>query len=216
MKDLENFPTSPAAIRMMETVSPIYDRAYVAKWIYQVMGVEMDQAWDFFIELRLQIAPETATWGIDYWEQRFDIEPDESLTLEERRQRVIVKRSKRAPMNPARIEDIIGKLLNLETKVTENIAPYIFRVTSEEAGDEELSLELAYKTLKEIKPSHLGFELETVSVERGQEIDILTQMISAATTDLPEWEMDYDFKAKIPTPGQIMNIYQTSLPELGS
>ena len=38
--NLENFPTSPAAKRMMKTVSPIYDKSYVAKWIFQVMGLE--------------------------------------------------------------------------------------------------------------------------------------------------------------------------------
>ena len=42
MIDLDNFPTSPAAKRMMKTVSPIYDKAYVGKWIFQVMGLEMD------------------------------------------------------------------------------------------------------------------------------------------------------------------------------
>lgn len=61
--NLENFPTSPAAKRMIKTVSPIYDKSYVAKWIFQVMGLEIDEAWQFIEELRLQAFPETATVG---------------------------------------------------------------------------------------------------------------------------------------------------------
>jgi hypothetical protein len=40
MIDLEKFPTSPAAKRMMKTISPVYDKAYVGKWLLQVMGMK--------------------------------------------------------------------------------------------------------------------------------------------------------------------------------
>ena len=33
---------------------PIYDKSYVAKWIFQVMGLEIDEAWKFIEELRFQ------------------------------------------------------------------------------------------------------------------------------------------------------------------
>ena len=44
--NIENFPTSEAAKRMMGyiTGNGFYDRSYVGKWIFQVMGVEMDEA----------------------------------------------------------------------------------------------------------------------------------------------------------------------------
>lgn len=44
--NIENFPTSEAAKRMMGyiTGNGFYDRSYVGKWIFQVMGIEMDEA----------------------------------------------------------------------------------------------------------------------------------------------------------------------------
>ena len=43
--DLENFPTSQSAQNMLATVTPgFYDQSYVGKWLYQVMGLEFDEA----------------------------------------------------------------------------------------------------------------------------------------------------------------------------
>lgn len=158
MIDLENFPTSPAAKRMMKTVSPIYDKAYVAKWIFQVMGLEMDEAWKFYDELRLQAFPETATWGIIYWEQRYHIAPDESLTIEERRQRVIVKRGKRSPMNPARIEQFAEDITGREAVVTEQNGLYTFTIAIL-PGTTEVDYSKLISTIKSAKPSHLSFSV---------------------------------------------------------
>lgn len=156
--NLENFPTSPAAKRMMKTVSPIYDKSYVAKWIFQVMGLEIDEAWQYIEELRLQAFPETATWGITYWEQRYNIPPDESLSLEERRQRVIIKRGKRSPMNPARIERIVRDVTGREDMVTEQNGEYTFYI-SILPGESTVDYQELIDTIKSVKPSHLAFKV---------------------------------------------------------
>ena len=154
--NLENFPTSPAAKRMMKTVSPIYDKSYVAKWIFQVMGLEIDEAWQFIEELRLQAFPETATWGIEYWEQRYHIAPNESLSLEERRQRVIIKRGIRSPMNPARIERIVRDVTGREATVTEENGTYTFHI-SVLPGESMVDYQELINTVRSVKPSHLSF-----------------------------------------------------------
>ena len=156
--NLENFPTSPAAKRMLKTVSPIYDKSYVAKWIFQVMGLELDEAWKFIEELRLQAFPETATWGIKYWEQRYNIPPDESLSIEERRQRVIIKRGKRSPMNPARIERIVRDVTGREAIVTEENGTYTFHI-SILPGESTVDYQELIDTIKSVKPSHLAFKV---------------------------------------------------------
>lgn len=158
MIDLEKFPTSPAAKRALKTISPIYDKAYVGKWMLQVMGLEIDEAWKFFEELRLQAFPETATWGIVYWEQRYHIPPDDSLTTEERRQRVIIKRGKRSPMNPARIEQFTRDVTGRQTVVTERNEEYVFLV-SILPGESEVDYSELIKTIRSVKPSHLSFSV---------------------------------------------------------
>jgi len=154
--NLENFPTSPAAKRMLKTVSPIYDKSYVAKWIFQVMGLEIDEAWQFIEELRLQAFPETATWGIEYWEQRYHIAPNESLSIEERRQRVIIKRGIRSPMNPARIERIVRDVTGREATVTEENGTYTFHI-SVLPGESMVDYQELINTVRSVKPSHLSF-----------------------------------------------------------
>jgi hypothetical protein len=152
--NLENFPTSPAAKRMLKTVSPIYDNAYVAKWMFHVMGLEIDEAWQFIEELRLQAFPETATWGIVYWEQQYHIPPDESLSIEERRRRVIIKRGKRKPMNPARIEKLTRDITGRQAVVTERNEEYVFFIAIL-PGESEVDYQELINTIRSVKPSHL-------------------------------------------------------------
>lgn len=155
MIDLERFPTSPTAQRMLKTVSPIYDEAYVGKWLFQVMGMEMDEVWQFFKELRLQSFPETATWGLIYWEQRYHIAPDNNLTIEERRQRVIIKRGKRKPMNPARIEQLTRDITQRQAVVTERNEEYVFFIAIL-PGEAQVDYHELIKMVRSVKPSHLS------------------------------------------------------------
>ena len=63
--DLEAFPTSESAVRMLSYVSQgFYDSSYVGKWLYQVMGMEYDDVRKIIEELPYQMFPETATWGL--------------------------------------------------------------------------------------------------------------------------------------------------------
>lgn len=187
MIDLEKFPTSPAAQRMMKTVSPVYDKSYVGKWIFQVMGMEVDEAWKFFEELRLQAFPETATWGIVYWEQRYHIPPDDNLTTEERRQRVIVKRGKRSPMNPTRIEQFIRDVTGRQSEITERNEEYAFSV-SILPGESEVDYSELIKTIRSVKPSHLSF-----TVLFQTDISILIQ-----TTSQDKYPFNYTLAGTVP------------------
>lgn len=167
--DIEQFPTSPTAVRMLSRISPIYDRSYVGKWIFQVMGLDFDDVRLRFEELRLQAFPETATWGLTYWEQRYGITPSETQTIEERRRAVLVKRYSREPMNPAKVEYIIQTMTGFSAKVTENVADYTFSVEIFSDGG-NFDFDAVYSKLKRIKPSHqrmLMYLTTTVGIQIG-------------------------------------------------
>lgn len=112
--DLEHFPTSQSAMRMLSYVSGhFYDKSYVGKWMYQVMGQEFDGAWDVIAgELAGQMYVETATWGLAYHELKWQLPVRENLSFEERRKLICDKRDNRPPMTPWRmgkyLEDITG------------------------------------------------------------------------------------------------------------
>lgn len=160
--DIEKFPTSQTALRMMSRISPIYDRSYVGKWIFQVMGMDFDDVRLRFEELRLQAFPETATWGLTYWEQRYGITPTSEQTIEERRRAVILKRNAREPMNPSKVERIIQTMTGFTAKVTENVADYTFSVEIFSDGS-GLDFDTVFSKLKRVKPSHQRMALYIAS-----------------------------------------------------
>lgn len=153
-----NVPTTETGKRMLRSISPIYDKAYTARWIIEVMGVEMEDARKYVEEFRLQAFPETATWGLKYWEQRYHIRTDESLTLEERRQRVIARRWKYSPMNPARLELFVGQSCGRTAHVTEYNDEYRFEIAIDGDGG-ALEYEKFVELLKALKPSHLEMQV---------------------------------------------------------
>lgn len=155
---------------MMSRISPIYGKSYVGKWLFQVMGLEWDDAWLRFDELREQAFPETTTWAVEYWEERYAVIPKPGSTLEERRRDLIAKRGIRSPMNPARVEAIIGSMTGKTVECTENVAPYTFAVTIEGAEAGAVDLEEIYKRLYQIKPSHQTFILASKAVEQQQTV----------------------------------------------
>lgn len=157
--DLEKFPENCVSKRMISRVSPIYERSYVAKWLYEVMGREVDDAEIRFSELREQANPETATWALRYWEQRYGIETNENRSLAARRADIIARRGARAPMNVARLEAMIRAMTGCETSVTDYIAPYTFGVRIIADGSEGIDIRKISEKLRKVKPSHLAYQI---------------------------------------------------------
>jgi uncharacterized protein YmfQ (DUF2313 family) len=162
--DLDNFPTSEAGKRMLASVSPIYDKSYIAKWLFQVMGLQMDDASKYFNELREQAFPELATWGLKYWEQQYGINTDISKPLTGRRNQVIYRRTPKAPMNPQKLSNLLFNALGAVCRIQENVADYTFKVwiSSIPGNVNESTMNTI---LKKVKPAHMsyvyGYEQQT-------------------------------------------------------
>ena len=158
--NIEKFPTSPSARRMLSRVSPVYQRSYVAKWLFEVMGQEVDEMRRRFTELIEQRFPDTVTWGIEYLEHKYSIVPDDSLTLLERRARL--KRKKRGghPLSPWQFEQIIQDRFGIDIDVDETVEHGILHIrtnTNENIGDPKP----LYREIIRIKPSHLMVCMDT-------------------------------------------------------
>ena len=106
--DLERFPWSDSANRMLTYVTKgWYDKSYVGKWIYEVMGRELDLATVHIEELPYQMFIDTATWGLKYHEIKYGLPVREDLSYEERRRLLREKKNTKAPMTPWRMEQIL-------------------------------------------------------------------------------------------------------------
>ena len=195
--DLDHFPTSESAKLMMSYITQSwYDRSYVAKWLFQVMGVEYDDSTKLCEELIDQAFPETATWGMKYQEIKYGLPVQENLPLEERRRRVINHRDDRAPITPWKMEQILQNALSCTAKVIDinedpSIEhPNLFRVEITDTGS-GIDIKKAFDRLRQIKQSHTTFCLCDVtdvtvrvivgSSEFGAEIPLTGTLPDTAT-----------------------------------
>lgn len=164
--DLEAFPTSESAVRMLSYVSQgFYDSSYVGKWLYQVMGMEYDYVRKIIEELPYQMFPETATWGLMYHELKWQLPVRENLSYEERRKLIYQKRDCRTPMTPYRMEQYVKNTTGIEISIADAMDsgrygyvpehPNIFKAYY--SGENTLDSKLVHSALNQLKQSHTAY-----------------------------------------------------------
>ena len=119
--DIEKFPTSESAKRMLSYVSEdFYEKSYVGKWLYQIMGLEWDDAGRILKEeLPKQFFPETATWGLMFHEIKWGLPIQQNLSYEERRKLLFQKMNYRMPMNPYQMEQYVKGVTGAEVCIAD-------------------------------------------------------------------------------------------------
>lgn len=167
--DLENFPTSQSAQNMLATVTPgFYDQSYVGKWLYQVMGLEFDEAERLIAEeLPLQFFPETATWGLMYHELKWGLPVRDYLSYDERRKLIYEKRDQRAPMTPYRIETMLANVTGFWVNIADihDGGKYGYKVSHPNTfiavfvGDGSLNTKAVKRLLDSAKQSHTTYTI---------------------------------------------------------
>lgn len=167
--DLESFPTSQSAQNMLATVTPgFYDQSYVGKWLYQVMGLEFDEAERLIAEeLPLQFFPETATWGLMYHELKWGLPVRDYLSYDERRKLIYEKRDQRAPMTPYRIETMLANVTGFWANIADihDGGKYGYKVSHPNTfiavfvGDGSLNTKAVKRLLDSAKQSHTTYTI---------------------------------------------------------
>lgn len=157
--NLENFPISPTAKKMLKMVSNgFYDDSYVGKWIYQVMGAELDSIGEKVGELPEQAFVDRATWGLAFWEDLVGIAIREDLSNEERRILIKNKLRDNHPISPAWLKQYLESLTGRTVEIIEYPGSYIFNVTVK-SGDGDFEVPIILDALQEVKPAHLGVHI---------------------------------------------------------
>ncbi len=159
--------TNEKAREMIDYVSPIYGNSYVGLWIFQAIGTIMGKICSIAEDLRYETNPATANLLLDYWENHYGIPKDSSLTVEQRRLRLIVKTLTRGPCNPVRLESAVSAALGgVPVEITENVAKNTFLVNIRAIV---YDLTPAIAVLERMKPAHLIYQIR-----------VATQMVSDA------------------------------------
>lgn len=148
---MEQILTSESAKQMIDYVSPIYGKSRIGLWLFQVIGLEIDDVKTICKDIFDQIFVDRATWGLPIWEKEYGITPLPDQTIEQRRTQILQMRIKR-PLNPKRFEKIIEALSGVETKLIENIAKNTFQVN---LYGEVNNYDEVVRRIDELKPAHL-------------------------------------------------------------
>ena len=116
--------SSPMAREIVNQLSPIYGDARVALWIFQAIGVELDDMKKWAQDIIDQVTPHNASWTLDYWEDEWGIPRDPTLSILARRERILVRMRTRAPMNPYNLKRLISAVVGgSECNIKERAGP---------------------------------------------------------------------------------------------
>ena len=157
---------SPEGQRMLQMVTEgFYNRSFIGLWLFEVIGREYDDMAKWSKELIYEAFPQTCTWSITIWEFMYGFEPDDTLSLEYRRQRILAKKLQRPPVNPASIEAVVTALTGCPASITEDISQYKFIIKIENPNGIVYDGKEMLRAVKQQKPSHLTVILEQESAE---------------------------------------------------
>lgn len=123
-------------------------------------GAEFDTLHENIIDVTNQCFPQTATWGISFWEEFLGLPINTVESLSNRRTKVINKMSRSSPMTPFEMRRILEGFADT-VDIIQNQREYSFEVilgTRSELGD---IIEAVISEIEEVKPAHLVYKLAT-------------------------------------------------------
>lgn len=144
--------------RFLEYVSPIYEQSIIMQAIMEAIGAEWDDVDRLTDDVFAQLFPQTATWGIVYWERLVGIPRNDSLSIEQRRVRVLTRMQTRWPMTKERMEQLVRTFSqDKHAFIREFFDQYRFEVLF--SLTQSVDLETVYEVIEEAKPAHLSYSL---------------------------------------------------------
>lgn len=149
---------SPKAREILGWLPPVYSDAYVFLWILEEVGASIDRLEDWTKEFTAQVMPQTATWSLPYWEERYGLITNDNLSTKQRRNQVINKRRARAPMPPGKVEEIVANMTGIKTKIQENTGKNHFTVVCSGYIPPKV-MNSVRRELNKLKPSHLIYTI---------------------------------------------------------
>lgn len=150
--------TSPKGRKFLGYISPIYEQSVIMKAVMEAIGAEWDDVDRLTDEVFAQLFPQTATWGIVYWERLVGIPENDSLSIEQRRARVLTRMQTRWPMTKERMERLVRTFSeDKQAFIREFFDQYRFEVVF--SLTQPVDLRTVYEILEEAKPAHLGYGL---------------------------------------------------------
>lgn len=185
---------SPEAQAFLRSVTEgFYNRSYLGLWLYEVIGREWDEMAAWSNDLKREIYVQTCTWSIAIWEWVYGFEPDESMTLEERRQRIMSKVRGVRPINPEVMRRGISAVSGADAGVKDFSDPYSFAVTMN-VTNRPIPMERVLQFIYETKPAHLAVSVEVIFPTIESTLHVGGAVGNSTIITVPGKPDTYDFR----------------------
>lgn len=151
--------TNERAQRMIEQAPDYYQASRVYNALLETHAKELDTIETNNADIRLQLNPLTATWGLLFWEERLGLPLDPNGDTDKRRKKILARRRAGAPFSGAMLKSVIEAYTERPVTVTMNMAKLQVEITMDEEYHDIPEL---YDQVDSIIHAHLGVHYRAV------------------------------------------------------
>lgn len=130
------------------------------KAIFKVNQMEIDNLNLVCEDVKKQFHIDTATWGLIFWEERYGIAYNPSMSYEQRREIVKAKKRGQGTVTKAMIKNTAEAFSGGEVDVIEHDNDYYFTVKFVGVKGIPANMDAFENMLEDIKPAHMDYEFE--------------------------------------------------------
>lgn len=156
--------------------------------IYNSQQAEIDTLNNNNKDIINQCFVNTATWGLDIWENELGIVTNTQKTYVERRNKILSKIRMQSPVTKTSIESI-AKIFAETTNVILHNEEYWFEIDLETHSGFTNFLDDLMEALEELKPAHLGVRYKLTSIKEYQS----TQYAASTLVSAKHYQLSSDF-----------------------
>ena len=144
-------------IDLTKYVPPFIYNNTTNKAIYDAQGAELGSLLYCIEDVRKQFKIDTATWGLIYWEERYSIEINLSMSYEQRREIIKAKKRGQGTTTKAMIKNTAEAFSGGEVNIIEHNDDYYFTIQFIGVKGIPRNMQSFINMLEDIKPTHLGY-----------------------------------------------------------
>lgn len=126
--------------------------------IYTASGTESGLLFEAIQDILNQMYVETATWGLESWENFFYLPVDKEEPLENRRSRLKTMLRGQGTTTKEMLESVCASFINGEVEVIEHPDDSVFKIKFVGKIGVPSNLDYIRATIDKIKPAHLEYE----------------------------------------------------------
>lgn len=160
---MQSILQSSEARKMIQFVAPVFGESYVALWLFEIIGRELDDMEDWAMDIFNQCHIQTATWSMPEWEKQYGITPESDWDLDTRRNAVLNKILFRSPMTKEKMEQLASSLTGVPVEIIENTGKNKFSVYVR-SNTSVKKFEAAKTYIDRAKPAHLIYDINIASL----------------------------------------------------